>query len=375
LIETPSERWDELWLKRLHLFNVVLTDEREWRNNPGSVAEVNHGETFFEDLVRSDKKRLVRVFSSFATVDPPAAFRLAEAIGFNLVDEHPGLIVQKFDDPAFRGVTIQKFEEISVAGLDEDHLHRWAVILANAGMSNDSIADDLIDRDPTTPMRHEVERLPRSRRWFRPGQLPSMSNKNIWSRGRIIGPSLYTFAVSIALDRGSDLLDRDIFGLGVLRRLKAPGAWVPTWLIITTAAAIDVGIFLGESSIAEWGFVSSRILLFSAILLAGNVTFFSVRYAIGRHFLYGILMNILPLWKTFSLRLLGVVTYSNRGSIPFITWRLTRAGRTLGRSGFNRRHGRIGQADYGRSQLISLFEESVEREDVSDQSPSPTEVR
>src|SRR5439155_24929327 len=100
-------------LRLLHLFSVVLSDETEWRMLFGRPDDA-HREEFFSLLIQSDKQRLSRVFTTFAGTDAPAAFRLAAAVGMDLVAEKPDLVISSFEDPAFRSIAIQKFEELNL---------------------------------------------------------------------------------------------------------------------------------------------------------------------------------------------------------------------------------------------------------------------
>lgn len=200
----PPDQWDEAWLSRLHLFNVVLTDELEWRRLYGRPIDTTR-EKFFEELVRSDKDRLNRVFRTFATTDAPAAFRLAEAVGVDLVAEQPALVVASFDDPIFRSVAIQKFENLRIDSSGDVRINQWCAVLANAGMSNDLIADSISERDPTSGQRTVVDVLRPAERWFFKAELPSKASGSLWDKKVILGPSMYTAALSIVLARNVTL--------------------------------------------------------------------------------------------------------------------------------------------------------------------------
>jgi hypothetical protein len=341
LIDTPPEQWDEVWIKRLHLFSVVLADEQEWAKGAGIAHDSFHPSAFFGDLVKHDTARLARIFGSFAQVDAPAAFRLADAIGLDLVKEQPQLIIESFDDPAFRGVILQRFEELSAQGFTEGQLERWCVILAAAGMREELVADDLIARDPTPPMQQAVSRLSRSQKWFRPGRFPSESDKGKWSRARIVAPSLYTYAISIAL-QSKIALRSAVPGFESLQRLKSPQKWWPAWLISVLYVASWAVLLIGGGIVAARLFGISTPVAVTWFALCGIVPFiaglFLCRYLIGRPFLYGAIVNIIaPRGGTFSRRLPWLVLGSggNYGSIPWFSRRLISVGRALRRYGFS----------------------------------------
>ena len=92
LVSVGPDDWTEEWLQRLQLFTVVVRDGEEWGKLTGRAIRVSI-ESMFSDLVGSDRARLRRVFSSYATHDPAAAFRLAEATGVDLTSEQPDLIL------------------------------------------------------------------------------------------------------------------------------------------------------------------------------------------------------------------------------------------------------------------------------------------
>lgn len=326
LTDTPPDQWDEVWLKRLHLFNVVLTDERRWR----STSIATQGETFFEQLVRHDKERLTRVFSSFATIDAPAAFRLADAIGFDLVMEQPALIVEGLSNPAFRGVALQRFERSSSDELLGNRLSQWCQIFTIAGMDSEPIADELIALDPTPSLKAAADALPRSKQWFRPGKFPSETMRSQWSRRRILAPSFYTYAISVALSSNEpppSVADRA--SLRLLQNLKSPRIWVPTWLILLGLGTM-AGILLLFSSgpigrISDRAGVTTLGLIYGVL---GVVLVFGIRYTVGRPFLYAATVNIIPPPSgSISGEMLSAALGKTHGSVPFLTegLRLTNA--------------------------------------------------
>lgn len=98
LTGTPSAIWDDEWLRRLHLFNVVLKDAEDWSASYGRPTE-NTLEELFDGLVGDDHERLVQLFSSYAAVDASAAMRLARSTGVDLIVEQPQIMLSNMPYP------------------------------------------------------------------------------------------------------------------------------------------------------------------------------------------------------------------------------------------------------------------------------------
>ncbi len=79
LAGTPEAEWDERWLRDLHLFNVVLRDDKECAVHMSGVKTDIDLDQFFEELASNQKASLAKLLSAYAAQDPVAAFRLADA--------------------------------------------------------------------------------------------------------------------------------------------------------------------------------------------------------------------------------------------------------------------------------------------------------
>jgi hypothetical protein len=115
LIGVSPECWDDSWLRRLHLLNVVLVDEQAWRASQLRPPKSNLSlDKLFSDLVQNDKSRLIRLFKSYTTVDPQAAYRLARACGLNLIADEPLLVAENLDSPPFYSIIVHEISNDSL---------------------------------------------------------------------------------------------------------------------------------------------------------------------------------------------------------------------------------------------------------------------
>ncbi|MFJ1766505.1 NACHT domain-containing protein [Amycolatopsis sp. NPDC088138] len=305
LASTPSDQWDADWLRRLHLFSVVLSDEAEWRSLFGRPDD-GHKEEFFATLIQSDKNRLNRVFVTFARTDAPVAFRLAEAVGMDLVAERPGLVISSFDDPAFRSLALQKFEELRLVPGSEEKLEQWSVVLAHAGMNSALVACELADRDPTSLQSRVNDSLDPASRWYFTGRLPSTESRSLWHSKRVLGPSMYSYALTLVIVRQLELSRSSIFdvnGISLLGTVTPPGRLWSKWLAITSFAFIVV-LFVGFMFAPIFNDSKGSLISFSISLLSVigytfiffGTAFTAAVYPNERRVAYATLANVNPPW-------------------------------------------------------------------------------
>jgi hypothetical protein len=117
----------------------VSRDFVEWSQLTGAPAH-SPLDGLFSDLIGTDRDRLTRVFTEYATHDAAAALRLADESGLDLVREQPRLVLQNCTNPPFLGLAVQK-------GLEESGPdRRWAVLLAEAALRHRYVARSLRER-------------------------------------------------------------------------------------------------------------------------------------------------------------------------------------------------------------------------------------
>ncbi|GAA2980388.1 NACHT domain-containing protein [Actinokineospora diospyrosa] len=156
LTSRAEQDWNTPQLSRLQLFTVVVRDQLAWT---GLGERETRLAQLFASIVKDNRGVLVRVFSSYAKQDATAAFRLADHVGVDMLEEHPQLLVGCCQDDAFLNLAVQRLE----AGRDE----RWRPILAEASLLYTMAAKALSDieaRNPwpvKDPMQRRVSRVVR----------------------------------------------------------------------------------------------------------------------------------------------------------------------------------------------------------------------
>ncbi|MFI6401450.1 NACHT domain-containing protein [Streptomyces sp. NPDC050548] len=244
LRRTPSNKWDDEWLRRLHLFNVVLKDEEEWATSYGR-QKGNTLEVLFKDLVGDDRQRLIQLFSSYAAVDASAAMRLARSTGLDLVTEQPQIVLNNMPYPPFRAHIL---EELKADSSPSDEIF---LILAEASLQNKSVALDCDREESIDFLKERVSLLERRLRWFR-------SDSVFW---RAFYPSLYLHCLSYSValvNRGGDFSKFPT--VVTVSEVPAPGSvslrfqyiWFSIPVIPPLAAALLIGNWRFSDFLNGW---------------------------------------------------------------------------------------------------------------------------
>ncbi|MEU5671343.1 NACHT domain-containing protein [Micromonospora sp. NPDC047753] len=237
LTKTPQDLWNDEWLRRLHLFAVILADEAEWReayNRP--AAAVTH-EQLLKMLIQGDRRRLVAVLGSYASVDPQAAFRLARSLEVDLVKDHPSIVIENLASRPFCSLVI---EDISARKMPE---LQQVLILCEAALANPFVAFALADEPPSVLKFDTPSAIPRRFRWF----VPDTSRDPALN----LRLNLLTYSASIISNaNATDLISADEFpGCARLAELRAPCSfpfsrflWLRLWMVVTFAFVFTVGV-------------------------------------------------------------------------------------------------------------------------------------
>ncbi|ARP70658.1 NACHT domain-containing protein [Streptomyces pluripotens] len=183
LAQTPAGSWDGVWLRRLHLFNVVLKEAEEWLTAYGRRPRITL-ENLFRDLVQDDRERLIQLFSSYAAVDVPAAMRLAAATGVDLVAEQPGLVVANMSYPPLRAMIL---EMVQTGSNPSDEL---ILLVAEAGLRHQSAAVECAEEGAPEWLTDKVNTIDARQAWFKRDVV-------LW---RAYRPSLYTHCLSWSVE-------------------------------------------------------------------------------------------------------------------------------------------------------------------------------
>jgi hypothetical protein len=255
LLATPEDRWDEQWLRRLHLFNVVVRDAHNSSTHLASVGETPELSLFFKTLVASQQSSLSKLLSAYAAQDAAAAFRLAEVSGLDLAQNFPEVIISNCDQaPFFALIRDQAMSEMHRVGL-------WASLLCEAALNSLFVARMMMKVPAEARLDPVLERLPKRIRWY---------------KGSGIERSFYTQLLSIA--GGESSRPPETPKLNLLRRLPAPGCkivWSPlvcSGMMLLLAIMLALFTFLTTPALRSVSRLESRLLTGSLFL--GAILFF-----------------------------------------------------------------------------------------------------
>lgn len=290
LLKSDPRHWTDEWLSRLHLFNVVFRDAERWAPK-GQTAGISL-EGFFENLVGSDRDRLVRLFSSYAVSDSPAALRLAEECGVDLANEHPELVLRNCEFPPFLSVALQK-----AAGKGGSS-RRWIALLAEAGLRSHLSALILHGQEAPKALGEKFSEQLRSNRWFPLPQetivLSLLDTPPIKPLKKKV--SAYSAILTLA-SHEADLKQLDLPALRILKKVPPPGAAVSASLVYLTGIIAIAGI-----GFALWQALqpTSSLAAIVIVILAVAVGLPILGYPVRRSRRYGALANLM-----FPISLLG----------------------------------------------------------------------
>src|SRR6266508_4288469 len=318
LTEVSEEEWNEDWLRRLHLFNVVLRDAEEWGKHVGRKPTTITLDQVFSILVGSSRQRLIRVFSAYAAQDAGAAFRLAEACGVDLVLEHPGLLIANCTNPPFLAIAMQRAME------ERRRTVRWTQILAEAALRSNVVAATLQSSPSPDEWRALVQRVDFRSRWsLRAAQVSVFFDDTDVHLAYLdmgvdvsdtVGPmtdtSYYTDCLTLALSSPSPQHGEEFSALRVLGRVSPPTSLLPAKAINALAAPpLVAGVAFAALG---FGLVSDEFLPESLRLSPRSYTLLppimflisslAVGYTSARSGLYRSLINIDPYYRFMTER-------------------------------------------------------------------------
>jgi hypothetical protein len=264
-----AENWNERWLRQLSLLSVVLREAERWTAATGSGTSAPTLEEFFGGLVGDDHDRLVRVFSSFASEDPAASFRLAEASGVDLVDARPDLLVEGCADPPFLALALERAEA------ESDEPRTWPRILAEASLRYQVVAETLNERNAPSAWAARAQRVGRQCRW----------DRIAINSGKLHGVAL---SLGCAEERRSG--DTSCFPmLKTLSFARAPAARTPDWVIrVLTFLAMSVAVLSFSYLLDSQPFLVKVVLTLVAYIVMLGLS----AYLIRRRVIYSGLANL-----------------------------------------------------------------------------------
>jgi NACHT domain len=160
LLNTPEEKWDEQWLRDLHLFNVVVRDANQSAQHAPVAGGMVDLAEFFKDLVSLQQDSLSTLLSAYATQDAAAAMRLAEVCQLDLAKEFPEIVISFCDQAPFLALLQeQALREASRIGL-------WCSLFAEGALRSYVVAARMAEKQPEVTWANYVNEVPRKMRWL-----------------------------------------------------------------------------------------------------------------------------------------------------------------------------------------------------------------
>src|SRR5262249_16730489 len=154
-------KWDEEWLRLLHLFTVVAVDAGQSAAHLGTdEREAVDLDNFFSMLIERGQSRIYTLLGSYAEQDAVAAMRVAQLSGLGILDTLFELVVVHWDQPGFLELVKRDAENAS------ERRHEWAVLLAEAGLRSAAVGHGLGAMKGIAGWSAEVDDLPLRDRWF-----------------------------------------------------------------------------------------------------------------------------------------------------------------------------------------------------------------
>ncbi|RZT78243.1 hypothetical protein EV382_1425 [Micromonospora violae] len=234
---THPDAWGDPWLRRLHLLSVVVADEGEWASLHNRTAAYPL-QNLFSKLVRGHRERLDLIFSSYASFDPQAAFRLAGAYGIDFLKERPDIVVAHLADPPFFAAIMERIRRAR----PEDH-DRLLMLLAEGALSSAYVAERLASEPADlVPGSIKPSAIPHKARWF-----TKVAHTYSIIDGGMLRLSLLTYALSLALKDLSPYAYSAFPRLSIIRLARPPASLFFARLLAVNsmARATTVCILMG----------------------------------------------------------------------------------------------------------------------------------
>ena len=205
LLTAPEAKWDDRWLRDLHLFNVVVKDATQCAEHMPILDSNVDLDRFFQTLVGNQKESLSKLLSAYATQDAAAAFRLAEVSNLDLATDFPAIVIANCDQSPFLALVIEK------ALSQTSQIEQWASLLAESALRSRAVAESISRIEATPALNQRLAAIPRRKRWFRKGIVPE---------------TLYTQVLTIAVN-SPNVDQASLTCIKLLKPVCAPGAmWI-----------------------------------------------------------------------------------------------------------------------------------------------------
>lgn len=161
LLNVPEEKWDEQWLRNLHLFNVVINDACQCSIHMPSIIIPVDLQQFYQELVNSQQESLSKLLAAYAKQDAAAVFRLAEISNLDLANNFSSIIIDNCDQAPFYALIKQQ------ALIDTDRIELWASLLTEAALRSIIVAKWMNSEPPNDILNSIINKIPIKKRWYK----------------------------------------------------------------------------------------------------------------------------------------------------------------------------------------------------------------
>jgi hypothetical protein len=162
LAKTAPEHRNLQWFTRVKLLISCLTESErisEIANSQSSLTVNN----LFLDLVAEDIEKLEQLFDTYLEVDPAEALALADRLGLTGNFRNPSKLIAAMEHPDF------VIFGISQLGTDRSVAEKWPLILAEAGLRYELVAQILSEEPCPDYFRHALENVLPEHAWHSAG--------------------------------------------------------------------------------------------------------------------------------------------------------------------------------------------------------------
>lgn len=161
LLGVAEEKWDEQWLRNLHLFNIVIQDANQCSTHMPAISIPVNLQDFYQVLVNTQQESLYKLLTAYAKQDAAAVFRLAEISNLDLVNSFSSIIIDNCDQAPFYALIKQQ------ALIDLDRIELWTSILSEAGLRSRIVSEWMTYDKPIEELRVYVNKVRRRDRWYK----------------------------------------------------------------------------------------------------------------------------------------------------------------------------------------------------------------
>lgn len=177
LLSVSEARWDEQWLRELHLFNILVRDAVLCATHSPTIIPHVDLDAFFQTLVGQQRESIAKLLAAYAKQDAAAAFRLAEISNLDLIGNFPEIVVTHCDQRPFLALLLEQVAKTPSKAKQLSH------VLVEGALRSPVVAQSLFTTEPSEHYGKLLDRI---------------EKKRIWYYSRVFPISLYTQMITLS---------------------------------------------------------------------------------------------------------------------------------------------------------------------------------